>query len=525
MCLAWSSPYLRFLSCRSWLHMHRSRARLCLICVGAILRVAFLAGQIAIAQSHGGSPAPSSQSISASPRHQSSTSGIHHPGSHLKSLQLGVQPDDTLTYIVELNKKTLLKDLLVADEDCDEITPGSWKVDSQPAHGKVSTGLVSGTLLNGECPGIDFTAAAIYYTWTDADTDETQDTFQATWSGDGYTEPETFILNLKNSCDASGAGKIQPSAACPAYTIEVTSNGSNLASGACAHISADNPPVMPKLVAKLKSSNGQALTGKVQWNITADYVGPDDPSTDYSFVLSGSLTASQSWTIPFKTNFIGADPYYGGGATIKATYNGVAPKPFSFCIDGTNPDPDDIHDQIGPTPWYAYPIAEQESTLRQFVKKKNGEWDPVWGPPHGFGIMQVDPPRKQADLFSWTQNITDGIDVLDTKSDNADDFWDSQVDQYNAFIAANSGQAKKYPHPANKAVASCTFGWSSSSTVHPFEDALTIQAFNGNGSGAYYLSWHNPIKYPSKPGWAQNIPTSKGCPKGYVYCVCSKDPY
>jgi hypothetical protein len=493
-----------------------------LVSAGAILCAALLAGQVGRAQSHDGSLAASSQSISASSMQQDSSSGIHRPGSHLKSLQLGVQPDDTLTFTVELNKKTLLKDLLVADEDCDEITPGSWEVDTEPAHGKVSTGLVSGTLLNGECPGIEFTAAAIYYTWTDTGTDETQDKFDATWSGDGNAVRETFILNLKNSCDAEAAGEIHPQAACPAYTIEVTSNGSKLASKACAHISADNPPVMPQLVAKLTSSGGEALTGKVQWNITAKYVGPDSPPRNYSFVLSGSLTASQSWTIPFKTNFIGADPTYGGGATIKATYNGK-PTTFSFCIDGTNPDPSDIHDQIGPTPWYVYPIAEQESSLKQFVKKKNGEWDPVWGPPHGFGIMQVDPPRKQADLFSWTQNITDGIDVLEDKTIDAVDFWDSQVEQYDEFIAGNSGKAKKYPHPANQTVASCTFGWN---TDHPFQDALTIQAFNGNGaSGAYYLSWHNPIKYPSKPGWVQNIPTSKGCPKGYVDCVCSKDPY
>jgi hypothetical protein len=375
--------------------------------------------------------------------------------------------------------------------------------------------------LSGECPGVGFTAAAIYYTWTDTTTTANTDTFMATWSGDGYTEAETFVLKLNSQ-----------------YTLKVTADGSTLAAGKCAHISGDNPPAMPKLVAQLKATSGKALSGKVQWNLTVNYKGPDSPPTNYSFSKSGPLTATQAWTIPFGSVFIGGDPAFGGGATIKATYDGTT-NSLSFCIDGTNPGFDDAKDEIGPSPWYFFQIAEEESigTLDQFKLTKNGnERDPLWSNNHGFGIMQIDPPRKQADLFSWTQNIADGKSVLSGKSTAAGSFWSrpatgggsgGQVQQYNAFRADNPSLGKKYPPPANKTVGSgsgkCTFGWNSNDS---FADALSIQAYNGNGaSGAYYLAWHNPITNPDKPGWAYNITTNTCRPNGYVSCVCSEAAY
>ena len=186
---------------RSFLHL--PQAKLCRLYPRLVFCLVLIAGYQATAQINSGGAPP-----------EASPSGVPHPGSRVRSLQLGIHSDDTLTYTVELEVKKLLTDFLAVDEDCDEITPGSWNVDTEPAHGVVDSALISGTLLNGECPGMEFTAAAIYYTWTDENTDETTDTFQATWSGDGYTEPETFVLNLESSCDSSQEPGVQDAAAC-----------------------------------------------------------------------------------------------------------------------------------------------------------------------------------------------------------------------------------------------------------------------------------------------------------------------
>jgi len=186
---------------RSFLHL--PQAKLCRLYPRLVFCLVLIAGYQATAQINSGGAPP-----------EASPSGVPHPGSRVRSLQLGIHSDDTLTYTVELEVKKLLTDFLAVDEDCDEITPGSWNVDTEPAHGVVDSALISGTLLNGECPGMEFTAAAIYYTWTDENTNETTDTFQATWSGDGYTEPETFVLNLESSCDSSQEPGVQDSAAC-----------------------------------------------------------------------------------------------------------------------------------------------------------------------------------------------------------------------------------------------------------------------------------------------------------------------
>src|ERR1017187_3726409 len=79
---------------------------------------------------------------------------------------------------------------------CTEISTGSWTVTTAPIYGVTATGIVSGYLGNGDCPGVPFLFAVIYYTWTSSNPNATNDYFEANWStpdGDFYVDDTVNI--------------------------------------------------------------------------------------------------------------------------------------------------------------------------------------------------------------------------------------------------------------------------------------------------------------------------------------------
>lgn len=49
---------------------------------------------------------------------------------------------------------------------------------------------------------------------------------------------------------------------------------------------------------------------------------------------------------------------------------------------------------------------------KQFLgDRENGQGRPVFGPPNGYGIMQVDPPQLYYDLWNWDLNVSEGISI------------------------------------------------------------------------------------------------------------------
>ena len=81
--------------------------------------------------------------------------------------------------------------------NCTLISSGSWTVTTAPNYGTTPTGIVTGTLGNGDCPGIIFPFAAIYYKWTSADPKGvSQDSFAATWSSPDYEVQDDVAITL-----------------------------------------------------------------------------------------------------------------------------------------------------------------------------------------------------------------------------------------------------------------------------------------------------------------------------------------
>lgn len=70
---------------------------------------------------------------------------------------------------------------------------------------------------------------------------------------------------------------------------------------------------------------------------------------------------------------------------------------------------------------------------------------PVYGPPAGYGVMQLDPTPGLNDLWNWQTGVTNGKNMLDIKSAAAYPYWTAQVQQWNAYNAPLSSKNRVSP--------------------------------------------------------------------------------
>jgi len=79
---------------------------------------------------------------------------------------------------------------------CTNLDPGKWTVVTKPKYGQITTGTVTGTLANGDCPGKTFTFAAIYYEWTEHSNKSNTDSFTASWKSVDLGFTQTYDVTV-----------------------------------------------------------------------------------------------------------------------------------------------------------------------------------------------------------------------------------------------------------------------------------------------------------------------------------------
>ncbi len=134
-------------------------------------------------------------------------------------------------------------------------------------------------------------------------------------------------------------------------------------------------------------------------------------------------SAATTWGVPFTTKSSGEQIFRGGQVklTVNATtsdgkvYN-VTVRPDR--ILGDNPTPEAAREGISDQ---MKVILFLESSFRQF----NSEGYPLYGPPHGYGIAQPDPPSNENELWNWKENRAEGIARLNNKYQEALAYPDS----------------------------------------------------------------------------------------------------
>jgi hypothetical protein len=224
------------------------------------------------------------------------------------------------------------------------------------------------------------------------------------------------------------------------------------------HISA---AIMPAVQCKAKLINYKKGNVRFEWEYGISYTlkrkwddkgnKPMCPRTG-SIVFQGTSYSNNSdttyWTVPFAkdsikyislvgekyktpnycTNainewdegnnvFIGGDTVYVGVAAYDINgniinYNSIIPGKFL----GVNPHISDIKAYNSGREIWA--IIKKESSWLQFNKKNgsggyNNAGMPIYGPPSGFGLMQLDNPyATETDLWNWKINVDDGANLF-----------------------------------------------------------------------------------------------------------------
>ena len=149
---------------------------------------------------------------------------------------------------------------------------------------------------------------------------------------------------------------------------------------------------------------------------------------------------------------------------------------------------------------------------------------PVWGEPHGFGLMQIDPPNgAHGDLppittmFNWRVNVDVGRTLLFVdKKPVADAYWREQIRLWVLYSVAHP--TPPVPYPQND-TGNCRFRFNvetpgQQNRIFTIDDANWIKAYNsvsGDGNG-WYVQW-------AGAGWQYNLTNSENF--DYVQHVCA----
>lgn len=163
-------------------------------------------------------------------------------------------------------------------------------------------------------------------------------------------------------------------------------------------------PKMPDITPQARLENYNGGTVNFEWNLRVQWEGPDGRKFDDSF--HGNTTAEysnvSSWPIDWDKMIRGGDEIT---LDVTATASGkVYDKTVNhgFVIKGDNPDRTavkallTVEEQV---------IAYMESRFRQFRDDKSF---PIFGAPHGYGLMQLDPPDNNEEVWDWKANAKEG---------------------------------------------------------------------------------------------------------------------
>ena len=187
--------------------------------------------------------------------------------------------------------------------------------------------------------------------------------------------------------------------------------------------------------------------------------------------------------------------------TITCVY-GFMMQTFKFAVGGGNPTVAAVKARLGTSPWFLQQLVNGESGYAQFSSNSQ----PNFGPPNGFGIMQLDPPDDPYEIWTWTDNVDKGVARLNAFK--ATTYWQNQLLAESTYDNLNPGNPAQ--RPANQTASSCVFAYTPTGNQYPFSDAVWIKRYN-SGFVRPYIAFNN--------GWVIDNLNDKGA--DYVSYVCS----
>lgn len=179
----------------------------------------------------------------------------------------------------------------------------------------------------------------------------------------------------------------------------------SFALGAFAYIDAEGH--IPTTPLRLKPlALGWSLVGAASWTAYIQYT--DNNRNDRSATFSGQSPTWSPIGIDFQGLCAGGDIHLEVTGTARDDRTGAVDNLHwagTNTIRGTNADDATVKSRLGDL--FSKVVAYKESRFKHFL----GDGLPKWGPPDGFGLMQIDrhpDPATSAQIWNWKQNCDDG---------------------------------------------------------------------------------------------------------------------
>jgi hypothetical protein len=281
--------------------------------------------------------------------------------------------------------------------------------------------------------------------------------------------------------------------------------------------------------------------GDFDFRVNSSHKDPRDPQTFSQFEEFYFCITGQTPCI-FPGLVAGGDVTFSWRLRPSSTWNSLQSQsgsqtPFKVTIRGL-PAPSEalfrshVINNLGDSPWFLKWIPAAESRFDQFETSSKFYLGvlyavtgmPLWGPPHGYGMMQIDPPTGgQGNLppittmFNWRVNVDVARALLYVdKKPVADAYWRGQVQLWGERNLTNPGDPVATPE---KDTGNCRFRFGietpdQQNRFFTIDDANWIKAYNsisGGGNGWYVQFTGN--------GWQYNETNANNDP--YVFKVCS----
>ncbi|MGA2652108.1 MAG: hypothetical protein ABSF28_16365 [Terracidiphilus sp.] len=266
----------------------------------------------------------------------------------------------------------------------------------------------------------------------------------------------------------------------------------------------------------------------------SNYLFSGDETTAGYYESPDDLPGGTPWIVDWTENEEsgvqgnGLPNFYEGGEAYALEYlnDDSLVSDVSFWIAGENPS-------LGTTgsvaqaassfgaPWWLGHALTIESTSEQFIggassvaTETYGYYGaPVYGYPDGFGIAQVDGKGNNLsddDVWSWEQNLYDGIGIANSFQTPAVNYWNSQLALAQALATKNNVPISTY-YPSTFTSTYCTF-------------TPTGTGRNAYGTGFWITAYNTGTGNFDNNGFASVNPTTGTWAYNWTYAsnVCSR---
>jgi hypothetical protein len=258
-----------------------------------------------------------------------------------------------------------------------------------------------------------------------------------------------------------------------------------------------------------------------------------------------NVSLNEAWNVDFGNDIC------GGTAYLFYRHDDGRTDTIIFYIRGTNPTETQIRNyltQQGYNYWFFMKMTRQESSLLQFgnfgnytttwqTGNTNRRGEPLYGPPRGFGLKQLDnwgAPRRYATskhLWNWQANIDGGVEVIREKEGLVNSYRDNYNRIINSWNRVNQDDliSDSLNIVAGEGVGTRVLTITEGNEIfvvtptgnqHDIYDALWIKLFNG-GERYYRVIEPSPInEILQKP--VRIINRINTLNRNYVHNVCGQ---